>query len=574
MSHCRNKGRVLLAAVTVSFIIFSCAVSAQETPKSELFIGYQWLNPGGTVPEARQPLNAPVGVKPPSMGKGIGGSYTYNFTKILGLETDAGVNSNDFGRETTLSLGPRLTWRQENINLFVHGLLGYNRFFENGIADTRNGFGAIAGGGMDLKVIKALSIRVFEADYVWAQHHFDDVVGPAFNDLQRPTLKGARLRGGVVLNFGGAPELTPAATCSVQPGEVMVGEPITATVNTSNFNPKHTLTYAWTGNGGKVSGKDTTASIDTNGVAGGSYTVTAHVTDAKQKKNGEASCSANYTVKEPPKNPPTMSLSANPTSVQAGTPISLTSTCSSPDSVPVTVSGWTASGGSVSASGSTATLSTTGASPGEITVSATCTDSRGLTAPAASTQVTVEKPPLPPVNKELEARLALHSIYFPTAQPTVQKPDGGLLTSQAQTLTELATDFQEYLKAKPDAHLILEGHADRRGSVEYNEALSQRRVDRTKSFLVQHGVPEDHIDTKALGKQQNLTDAEVKSSIAGNPTITTEERRRILRNELTIILASNRRVDVTLSTTGRIVGPPIPLQRRRCLDLDRGTGNA
>jgi hypothetical protein len=36
----------------------------------------------------------------------------------------------------------------------------------------------IGGGGMDLKVIKRLSIRVFEADYVWAQHHFDDVVAP------------------------------------------------------------------------------------------------------------------------------------------------------------------------------------------------------------------------------------------------------------------------------------------------------------------------------------------------------------------------------------------------------------
>ena len=51
----------------------------------------------------------------------------------------------------------------------------------------------------------------------------------------------------------------------MQPTEVMVGEPITATVTASNFNPKHTVTYAWTGNGGQVTGKDTTAQIDTNG---------------------------------------------------------------------------------------------------------------------------------------------------------------------------------------------------------------------------------------------------------------------------------------------------------------------
>src|SRR5208283_2961918 len=53
----------------------------------------------------------------------------------------------------------------------------------------------------------------------------------------------------------------PAATCSVQPNEVFVGEPVTATVTTSNFNPKHTLDYLWnpSNGGGKVIGKDATA---------------------------------------------------------------------------------------------------------------------------------------------------------------------------------------------------------------------------------------------------------------------------------------------------------------------------
>lgn len=571
MSHCRNTGRVpLLVIVSVACITFlSGFVSAQDFPKSEWFVGYQWLNPGGKVPAPFQPFNAPVGVKPPSMPKGFGTSYTYNLNKVLGIEGDFGHNWHDFGYVSTLMVGPKLTWRQENVNLFAHGLVGYNRFVENGIS-PRNMFGTILGGGMDLSVVRSLSIRVFEADYVFMRPNFGDVVTAA-DALQTPHLNGVRLRSGLVFNFGGAPELTPTASCSVEPSEVMVGEPITATVHTSNFDPKHTLSYSWSGNGGKVTGKDTTASIDTNGQAAGNYTVTARVTDRKKKNNGEASCSANYTVKEPPKNPPTMSLSASPTSVQAGTPVNLTASCTSPDNVPVTVAGWTATGGSVSGSGNSATLTTSGASPGPITVSATCTDSRGLTAPATTAQVTVEKPPLPEVNKEVEARLALgHSIYFPTAQPTVQKPDGGLLASQEQTLNQLADDFKEYLKARPDAHLILEGHADRRGSVEYNEALSQRRVDRTKNYLVEHGVPADHIDTKALGKQHNLTDAEVKESIAGNPTITAEERRRILRNELTIILASNRRVDVTLSTTGQTSVKQFPFNAADSLTLIGG----
>jgi hypothetical protein len=62
--------------------------------------------------------------------------------------------------------------------------------------------------------------------------------------------------------------------------------------------------------------------------------------------------------------------------------------------VPVTVSNWTSTGGSVSGSGSNATLNTSGASPGPITVSATCSDPRGLNT-QASTQVTVENPPPP-----------------------------------------------------------------------------------------------------------------------------------------------------------------------------------
>src|SRR5882762_885699 len=66
----------------------------------------------------------------------------------------------------------------------------------------------------------------------------------------------------------------PAATCSVQPKEVVVGEPVAATLTTSNFNPKHTLTYVWypSDGGGKVIGNDATAQIETTNAAPSSYT--------------------------------------------------------------------------------------------------------------------------------------------------------------------------------------------------------------------------------------------------------------------------------------------------------------
>jgi len=342
----------------------------------------------------------------------------------------------------------------------------------------------------------------------------------------------------------------------VQPAEAMVGEPLTATASATGFNPKHSLTYDWSSTCGKITGKGETASIDTNGASGGSCSATVKVTDPRAKKNNVASASNNFTVKEPPKNPPTMSCTASPTSVQAGASVSVSCTCSSPDNVPVSVSNYTAGAGSISGSGNNATLNTTGASPGKITVNASCSDQRGLNTPA-TTEVAIQTPPPPPpppVSPEvraLEQRLALHSIYFPTAQPTPANPKGGLVKSQQSTLVALAADFKKYLESKSEAHLILEGHADPRGSAEYNQALSERRVERTKSFLIEQGVPAGSIETKAFGAQQQLTADQVKSSVDQNPELTAGEKTRILKNERTIILASNRRVDVTLSTTGQ-----------------------
>src|ERR1700685_1956624 len=375
---------VLLSAVTLAQDV--------ETPKDEIFVGYQWLHPGGTVPTPFGNFNAPTGIKLPDMPAGFGAAYTYNFQKHFGLEGDFGHNWDDY--ETTVSVGPKATYRTEDANYFLHTLLSYNRLGVNGLPNG-NGIGAILGGGMDLKITHLFYLRLFEADYVWARQNYSSVVSSSFPDLRRVSLEGIRLRTGLVFNFGYPAAVTPSASCSVQPGEVMQGEPITANATTGNFNPKHTLNYAWSGTGGKVTGKDNTASIDTTGVAGGTYAVTATVTDPKVKNGGQATCTANYTVKEPPKNPPTMSCSASPSSLQAGGSSTITCTCTSPDSVPVTVGNWTATSGTVSGSGSTGTLNTTGASPGPVTVSATCTDSRGLSTPA-STQVTVENPPPPP----------------------------------------------------------------------------------------------------------------------------------------------------------------------------------
>jgi outer membrane protein OmpA-like peptidoglycan-associated protein len=582
MSVCSSlsKGRIvtgLLAVLVISLISSPALAQSDSNPKYDVFAGYQWLHPGGTVPAPNGDPNSPTAFQVPDMAKGFGAAFTYNFDRHWGAEFDLGLNGGSSStmpapRETTFSVGPRVMWRTDYANYFLHSMVSLNRVSINGLNGS-NGIGAVLGGGMDLPIHKGWAIRLFEADYVWARHNYADFAAPQFPDIRRPSFEGARLRTGIVFSWGGAPAVAPAASCSVQPGEVLVGEPITATVAISNFNSKHTVTYEWSGTGGQITGKDTTAQIDTTNAAPGSYTVTARATDAREKNNNVASCSANFTVKPlPPKNPPTISISASPTSLQAGGTVNLSASCSSPDNVGVSVANWTASGGTVSGSGSSATLNTTGASPGSITVGATCTDTRGLTAQASSA-VMIENPPPPPVNPEvarLEARLSLHSVYFVTDQPRPANPKGGLLASQQKTLIALAADFKQYLESKPDAHLILGGHADHRGSVEYNQALSERRVNRVKSFLVEQGVPEASIETKGFGKEHNLTTEEVQGEVQSNPELSAEERQRVLRNIVTIRMASNRRVDVTLSTTGETSVRQFPFNAADALTLIGG----
>jgi len=158
----------------------------------------------------------------------------------------------------------------------------------------------------------------------------------------------------------------------------------------------------------------------------------------------------------------------------------------------------------------------------------------------------------PAINEAtLETNLTFNSIYFPTNLPTAADSQGGLVPGEEARLAKIVADFKQYMAARPEAKLILEAHADHRGSSAFNQALSQRRADRVKSYLVANGISADGIETKALGKEQNLTDQEVKDLAEKNPNITAEDRQRVEKNIAAFRMANNRRVDIRLSTTGQ-----------------------
>jgi peptidoglycan-associated lipoprotein len=62
----------------------------------------------------------------------------------------------------------------------------------------------------------------------------------------------------------------------------------------------------------------------------------------------------------------------------------------------------------------------------------------------------------------------------------------------------------EILRSTPDLTLRIDGHADERGSDEYNLALSKRRAAEAKRFLMQQGIDSTRMETVGYGEEQPL----------------------------------------------------------------------
>jgi outer membrane protein OmpA-like peptidoglycan-associated protein len=390
-------------------------------------------------------------------------------------------------------------------------------------------------------------LRLLRADYVYSNYRYGrPAVTPATD------LRGVRVQTGIVFMFGGGTpspiaSRSPLASCSADKSMVYArsGDFVAVSANASDpgNNP---LTYSWTTSGGAVEGTGPAARWNSSGAAEGAYTVSVRVENGR---GGTASCSANILVQSQPNRPPLMSCTTDRTSVNIGETVQIAATASDADNDTLTYS-WESSGGRVRGTGASVNFDTVGVGAGQYSVTGHVNDGRGGTADC-QLMITAQQPPPPPRVAELEKNLDLHSIYFPTARPTQVNPDGGLVESQEQILLTLAEDFKEYLALRPEAHLILGGHADERGTGEYNKGLTERRVERTKNFLIEHGVPSAPIETRSFGKEDELNADQISEQIAQNPDVSASDRQQMMNNLPVMVLANNRRVDVTLSTTGQ-----------------------
>jgi len=74
----------------------------------------------------------------------------------------------------------------------------------------------------------------------------------------------------------------------------------------------------------------------------------------------------------------------------------------------------------------------------------------------------------------------------------------------------------EILKAHPGIKLTIEGHCDDRGSLEYNQALGQRRAESAKRYLASLGVPADSYSTVSYGEERPIAQGENEAAWAQN----------------------------------------------------------
>ena len=91
-----------------------------------------------------------------------------------------------------------------------------------------------------------------------------------------------------------------------------------------------------------------------------------------------------------------------------------------------------------------------------------------------------------------------------------------LTTRSRDTLRKQAA----WLRKNPDINIVLEGHADERGTREYNLALGERRANSAKDYLMTYGISASRISVISYGKERPVDSG-------SNPLAWSKNRRSV-----------------------------------------------
>jgi peptidoglycan-associated lipoprotein len=130
--------------------------------------------------------------------------------------------------------------------------------------------------------------------------------------------------------------------------------------------------------------------------------------------------------------------------------------------------------------------------------------------PPPSTETTETPPPPPPPSTETttettDTGAGLQDAFFDYDEAAIRADAKAALESNAR-----------HLERSANANVIIEGHCDERGSVEYNLALGERRARAAKEFLTSYGIPANRMTTISYGKERPFAQGHDEAAWAQN----------------------------------------------------------
>ena len=103
-------------------------------------------------------------------------------------------------------------------------------------------------------------------------------------------------------------------------------------------------------------------------------------------------------------------------------------------------------------------------------------------------------------------------------------PDRVFFATNSSSLTTASRDTlrkqANYLRKNKALNVVLEGHADERGTREYNLALGERRANAAKDYLMTYGISSDRISVLSYGKERPVDSG-------SNPLAWSKNRRSV-----------------------------------------------
>lgn len=133
-----------------------------------------------------------------------------------------------------------------------------------------------------------------------------------------------------------------------------------------------------------------------------------------------------------------------------------------------------------------------------------------VTNPNSTDPNSLEVVELPALQADLVAKAGSDTIYFGTDEYAIDPAAQATLAAQAK-----------WLLANPNVRASIEGHADERGTREYNQALGERRANAARDYLLSQGVPANRLVTTSWGKERPVATGSNEAAWAQNRRVVT-----------------------------------------------------